>query len=244
MDASIKRQVLKIIYEVFGQWAADFGFACTRGCAVCCTRDVMVTRPEAQLLLDHIIDEHGPGWLTEKLSDTVIPWPLSQTTNEYAAACLEGKDLTANGRRRSGVCPFLVDSICSVYPARPFSCRCFASTRACRTDSAALLPPHYLSGVTTLSQVIEHLGQFDLWGNMLDLLFLMAPPSRAGDGEKDRQNGLADERATARSNCLTARPLPGFLVEEKDSEPVGALLESVFKKRVGTKKVEDILNNR
>lgn len=246
MDGSIKRQVLKIIYEVFGQWTADFGFACTRGCAVCCTRDVMVTRPEAQLLLDYILDEHGPGWLAERLCDTPVSWPLAQTTNEYAAACLEGKDLPDTDRRRSGVCPFLIDTVCSVYPARPFSCRCFASTRACRSDSAALLPPHYLSGVTLLSQVIEHLGQFDLWGNMLDLLFLMAPPSIAedGDGDKDRQNGLADARTIARSNCLTARPLPGFLVEEKDSEPVGALLESVFKKQVGTKTVEDILNNR
>ena len=240
----MKRQVLKIIYQVFDRWTAGFSFACRRGCAVCCTRDVMVTRPEAQLLLDYILEEHGSRWLAEKLSETPIPWPLTQTTNDYAAACLEGKEMIDKDRRRSGVCPFLEDNVCSVYPARPFSCRCFASSRTCRTDSAALLPTHYLSGSTALSQIIEHLGQFDLWGNMLDLLFLMAPAPLTGNGDVHYQHDLGEAGSIARANCLTAKPLPGFLVEEQDGEPVGALLDSVFNKRIGVKTVEDILNNR
>lgn len=245
MDASTKRQILKIIYEMFGHWTKNFAFVCRRGCAVCCTRDVMVTKPEALLLLGYIVDEHGAPWLAEKLNDPPpIPWPLSRTTNAYAAACLEGKDVTEPDRRRDGVCPFLEDDICSVYPARPFSCRCFASTRVCRNDSAALLPPHYLSGATAISQVIEHLGQFEPWGNMLDLLFLLAPPAVVGTGAENHQNDPAGARAIARSNCLTAKPLPGFLVEEKDAEPVGFLLDSIFNRRVGGKTVEDILNNR
>lgn len=244
MDASMKRRILKIIYEMFGHWTKNVRFACARGCPVCCTRDVMVTKPEAQLLLDYIVAEHGAPWLAEKLNDPPIPWPLSRTTNDYAAACLEGKEVTERDRRRNGVCPFLEHEICSVYPARPFSCRCFASTRVCRIDSAALLPPHYLSGATALSQVIEHLGQFEPWGNMLDLLFLLAPPAVVGDGAENHRSGPAGARTIARSNCLTAKPLPGFLVEEDDAEPVGSLLDSIFTYPVGEKSVEDILNNR
>jgi len=240
----MKRQILKIIYEMFDHWTKNFGFACARGCAVCCTRDVMVTKPEAQLLIDYILDEHGALWLAEKLSDSPIPWALSQTTNDYAAACLEGKDITDNDRRRNGVCPFLEQDICSVYPARPFSCRCFASTRVCRSDSTALLPPHYLSGATALSQVIEHLSQFEPWGNMLDLLLLLAPPAVIGAGGENQRKDPAGARTIAQSNCLTARPLPGFLVGEKDAEPVGILLDSIFKQRICGKTVEDILNNR
>ncbi len=244
MDGATKRQILKTIYEVFGEWAEGVSFACGRSCAVCCTQDVMVTTTEALLLLDYIVDEHGRHWLEEKLSGQPIRWPLSQTTNEYAAACLAGNDSADKERRRNGVCPFLDNDLCSVYPARPFSCRCFASTRICRGDSTALLPARYLSGATALSQVIEHLGQFDLWGNMLDVLFLLTPPALSPASSKNNQTEPADARSVARSNCLTAKPLPGFLVEEKDAETVGALLDSVFKRRIGSSSIEAILNGR
>lgn len=244
MDRSIKKQILKTIYEAFGQWADGFGFACSRGCAVCCTQDVMATGTEALLLLDYIVETHDSRWLKEKLSGQPVAWPLSQTTNEYAAACLAGKDTADEGRRRNGVCPFLENDCCCVYPARPFSCRCFASTRICRGDSTALLPPRYLSGATALSQVIEHLGQCEPWGNMLDLLFLLAPSSAASASRDVCRGDPADARSIARANCLTARPLPGFLVEEQDAGPVGALLDSVFKRRIGAKTIEALLNNQ
>lgn len=244
MNSSTKRQVLKTIYDVFGQWAERFSFACSRGCAACCTQDVMLTRAEALLLLDYILGEYGRRWLEKKLGSQPIPWPLVLTTNDYAAACLKGKEIVDTDRRRHGVCPFLENNCCSVYPARPFSCRCFASTRVCRNDSTALLPPHYLSAATALSQVIEHLGQFEPWGNMLDLLFLLAPSSAAADCPDNGREDLAEALSIARSNCLTAQPLPGFLIEEKDTGPVGLLLDSVFKRRVGAKTIEALLNNR
>jgi Fe-S-cluster containining protein len=244
MDSSTKRQILKTIYEVFSEWTDEFNFACDRGCSVCCTQDVMATRTEAALLLDYILDEHGRRWLEKKLSGQLLAWPLLQTTNEYAAACLAGKDTADNDRRRSGVCPFLDHDICSVYPARPFSCRCFASTRLCRSDSTAVLPPHYLSAATALSQVIEHLGQFEPWGNMLDLLFLLAPPTVTSESGENHPTDQGDARLVARSNCLTARPLPGFLVEEKDGDAAARLLDGVFKRRIGSRTIEALLNNQ
>lgn len=236
----MKRQILEIIYTTFEKWSKRFDLACERGCAVCCTQDVLVTEPEAALLLDFIIDEHGHRWLAEKLSGDRIYRPLSRTTNEYAASCLAGEELIDTDERRGGICPFLDEEICTVYAARPFSCRCFASTRVCRRESNALLPRKYLSAATAVSQIVEHLGQFSVWGNMSDVLYLLAPPTVAGSTMDRGQASLE----IAASSCLTAQPLPGFLIEEDVADQVGSLLKMIFKSRVGEKTVEDILNNR
>lgn len=243
MNESTKRQVLEIIFTAFETWSEQFDLACHKGCAICCTQDVMMGREEAVLLLEHAVGEHGPEWLAQKLSGARVHRPLFQTTNEYAAACLAGTGTAEKDVRRGGICPFLEQEVCTVYPARPFSCRCFASTQVCRRHASALLPAPYLSAATAVSQVIEHLGQAALWGNMLDVLYLLAPPSvTEAVSSNHREN-----QAIARSNCLKARPLPGFLIEEKEIGRVSRLLDMIFSSTVDAaagKTVEDILNNR
>ena len=244
MHESTKRQVLEIIFSAFEAWSAPFERACEKGCATCCTQDVLMGKQEALLLLEYAVGEYGPQWLAEKLSTPRMYRPQCQTTNEYAAACLAGSESsTEEQERRGGRCPFLEQEVCTVYPARPFSCRCFASTRVCQRHASALLPAPYLSAATAVSQVIEHLGQSGPWGNMLDILTLLAPPSvTSAIGSNHREN-----QAIARSNCLTARPLPGFLIGEKEFDRVSRLLEQIFSSRLAGyagKTVEEILNNR
>lgn len=236
----MKRKIVEIIFDRFESWSTQFGFACNKGCAVCCTTDVSITEPEGKLLLDFIITEHGVQWLTEKLDSAPLHRPLSQTTNEYARACLEGRDTEVEQARLGGVCPFLENEICSVYPARPFSCRCFASTVCCRREGSALLPPEYVSAATAVSQILEHVGQFSLWGTMVDVIILQA----AAAGHISGTGRFEQNLAAARGNCLTARPLPGFLIEDKDADQVWNLVAQIFSAEIGGRSLEDILNNR
>ncbi len=243
MHESTKRQILETIFSAFETWAASFDLVCEKGCDICCTQDVMMGKEEALLLLEYAVGEHGPEWLAQKLNTPRAHHPLYQTTNEYAAACLAGKETVEKDVRRGGRCPFLEQAVCTVYPARPFSCRCFASTQVCRRHTSAVLPAPYLSAATAVSQVIEHLGQSAPWGNMLDVLYLLAPPSMIiTTGPNHLEN-----QAIARSNCLTARPLPGFLIGDKEIDQVSRLLDMIFGSPVdgyAGKTVEDILNNR
>jgi hypothetical protein len=50
--------------------------------------------------------------------------------------------------------------------------------------------------------------------------------------------------AAARGNCLTARPLPGFLIEDTVADQVIPLLEEIFASPIDGRSVEDVLNNR
>ena len=221
----MKRQIIELIYDRFDNWSSQFGFACNRGCAACCITDVNISAPEGELLLDHITGAHGPGWLADKLAaGEPLHRELAQTTNDYARACLEGWDSEDEDRRRGGVCPVLHNDICSVYPARPFSCRCFASTICCRRGGNAVLPPAYLTAATAVSQIIEHVGQFSLWGTMIDVLTLQA----AAAGHISRTGRLKNHLAAAHGNCLTAKPLPGFLIEDRVADQVWQLLEEIF----------------
>lgn len=231
----MKKQILEIIYACFQNWSAQFGFVCTRGCAFCCTRDVMISAPEGELLLDFITSAHGPEWLREKLGSNPVARSLSQTTNEYAAACLAGRDSETDEVRSGGVCPFLAGNCCLVYAARPFACRCLASTSVCCPGGSASVPAAYLAAATAVSQILEHLGQFRPWGNMLAVLHLLGATT-AGSDYPD----LTD----VRNRCLTARPLPGFLIEEELCGTVVPLLEDILQSRVGGRSVEDILNGR
>lgn len=237
----MKQQILQIIFDIFHRWNSELEVSCKRGCSSCCTQNVTITAVEAELILRFVMENGMSSWLADKLHKANGHQPPKMTSNDFASACLEGKEVTPGEHPNLASCPFLENEICRIYPARPFGCRLFISTARCSTSQPAQMPDHYFEGATAVSQLLEHLGQKEYWGNMLDVL-----PALLDIGEFRE---IADQLNStmiiqARMKTLTAKPLPGFLISEEQSEKVFPLLNSIFDARIGDKRVEDILNGK
>ncbi len=225
----MKEAILDHIYRAFERWSSHAAFACRPGCASCCTDNVTLTALEARRIARYCHKQKPPGWLLGKLGQRQPAVRPSQTTNEYVQAILAGEEDRQEPQEVCGSCLFLESGLCGIYPVRPFSCRCFASTAACRPQGSATVPDAHLYGAMAVMQIIEHLGQFDSWGNMIDLLAVTAGDDRA---------------EVLQQHLRRARPLPGFAVPEEHGGSVAPLLQALFTARIGTKTIEQILNGR
>ena len=239
----MKLQVLQTIYRTFDSWSREFPAVCGPSCSNCCTNNVTMTAQEGVEILRFVMLEGMTGWFAQTLAGASDHQPASMTTNDFALACLEGRETDPVDCQGLSACPFLGknDRLCRIYPVRPFACRLFASARECAVTQPALMPEYYFEAATAATQLIEHLGQKEYWGNMLDVL-----PALLDIGEF-REIGLLlppGQALQARLRTLTAKPLPGFLISEENEERVSALLETIFQAKVDGKTVQDFLNGR
>lgn len=236
-----KERVLLGIYNAYEQWD-DGETACTKGCSSCCTQNVNMTAVEGEIIYHFINEQDLQGWLAEKLEQPRQTTAAKLTTNQYAKACIDGKEAGETEEENLNPCPFLENNECSIYRVRPFACRCFASTEKCEEGGNSVLPGHIISGATAIMQVIEHLGQREYWGNMLDVMLAL------GDlvANKKMAESLADPKIMdyARARLIAAQPLPGFLIQEEDQSQVQELLDTVFNTKIDGKSIEDILNGK
>lgn len=236
----MKKTILRIIYDTFAEWAADEHWACHKGCASCCTQNVAITALEGELILEYILDEHREQWLVEKLRGT-SPHRPGYSINTLARACMKGKEVAEEAQPLSMPCPFLEQDSCTIYPARPFSCRCFLSLHCCSPNRPALVSAHHLAASTAVNQLIEHLGQREYWGNMLDVLPALLDISAYSPISALLENPAATV-TSARMHTLRGQPLPGFMLGPDEYEQVAPLISSIFQRKVSGKTVEDILN--
>jgi Fe-S-cluster containining protein len=237
----MKDQILKTIYTLFANWSAGENVACCKGCAACCTQNVTMTALEGELILRFIQKEKMEQWFAEKIRENRPQHRPKMSTNDFARACLQGKDVEFGEIRNQAPCPFLEENICQIYPARPFSCRMMISEKTCSIDTPALAPKLYFIASTAVLQIIEHLGQKEYWGNMLDVLPALCDISEF--------KTIADHLDTtimrqARMQTLTAKPLPGFLFTAEEEKTVSPLLQTIFDQEIGGKRIEDILNGK
>jgi Fe-S-cluster containining protein len=237
----LKEDILRSIYDAFAEWSTGFSFVCSKNCAACCTQNVTMTAVEGEVI-HRLIRENGhEGWLAEKLQakgETVRPW---MTTNDFAGACLQGEDVQPEEYGNMSPCPFLENGCCRIYEVRPFSCRCFASEQKCFSGTSALLPEYYLSASTAVMQIIEHLGQGEYWGNMLDVLSALCDLPENRSYVTLLPASFADQ---SRVQVIKAKPLPGFLLLDEEMDKIAPLLDAIFTRKVGEKTVESILNGR
>jgi len=235
----MKQQILFTIYDIFDRWNSDLEKVCHRGCSGCCTQNVTITAVEGEAILRYLLAEDKVFWLAEKLASPRTHQPPKMTTNDFAASCLEGRDIEPGDHHNLAICPFLEKDLCGIYPVRPFGCRLFISRQICSARRPALVSDGYFETATAVTQLIEHLGQKEYWGNMLDVL-----PALLDISEFKEIGDHLDtaQLRQARMQTLTAKPLPGFLFSEEHAETVSTLLHSIFAAEVEGKMVENILN--
>lgn len=237
----MKREILLTIYRIFEEWSQHLSVACKRGCASCCTHNVTMTALEGEEILRYLLAENKAEWGADIIGCAPQPPPVQMTTNQFAKACMENQDFEPEMESATNPCPFLADSICTIYPVRPFSCRLFVSTSTCKSGEAAIIPDYYFEAASATSQVLEHLGQKEYWGNMFDVLIALLDISEFREIGK-RLNAMMLMQAKMR--ILTAQPLPGFLLSEENMPRIEELFDRIFNAEVNGRRVEDILNNR
>lgn len=218
--------VLAVFEDHFSAWVATQPWACRKGCAACCSQNVTISAVEGQRILRHL-RETGRERLVRAIVDSGLqPQHPRYTLNTLARACLAGKELQESEPSPTGPCPFLDQQCCSIYAARPFACRCFHSLVRCSPGRPALVDASHLAAATMINQLLEHLCQRQPWGNMLDMLPVLAIPGCQKD------------------HTLRAQPLPGLMLEEKEHQIIAPLLAAIFASEVNGRTVESVLNGR
>ncbi len=235
----MKHKILFTIYQVFEQWNNEMDVVCRRGCSSCCTQNVCITALEGESILKYILAEGMSLWLAEKLTSPQFHQVPTMTTNDFASACIEGRDVDPGDHYNLSACPFLENNLCAIYPVRPFGCRVFVSTTTCSSLHPARISDHYFEASTAVTQLIEHLGQKEYWGNMLDVLPALFDIS---EFRKIAEQFDSSDIIQGRSRTLTAQPLPGFLLSEEYAKKVSPLLQKIFDAEVDGRRIEDILN--
>ena len=200
-----------------------------------------MTAIEGEEVLLYAQKQGMTNWIAEKLNLPKACAPPRLTTNDFAKACLDGKDVAPETHNDMAPCPFLEEGICMIYPVRPFGCRFFVSTVQCSTSQPAQMTDAYFEASMAVNQLIEHLGQKEYWGNMLDVLPALCDISEFKDIATSLDVSLSRQ---ARLRTLTAKPLPGFLLSEQNGPEVATLLETIFDTKVDNTRIEDILNGK
>jgi Fe-S-cluster containining protein len=200
---------LDILYRAYESWTAQFIFACREGCTACCTRSVTMTTLEGEILLAYLREHHLFDRFKDRLDHADTMYAPALTTNEFAADCLAGRETDVSETVRDFTpCLFLTEGSCSIYAARPFSCRSFGSLHPCEQNGSAVVAPVFITVNTLVMQMIEHLDhEKGLWGNMIDIL-----------------KTLAARQPADKTRLLRARPNPGFLVPPDEKPAVAAFL--------------------
>ncbi len=248
----MRSQAIHAICHEFDKWAAahpELQPACGKQCSSCCTENVTITAMEGETILDYVIeDTRRIEWFAAVLETTLIkrcgiPAP-SYSTNEFAKACLAGEEVAQKPPLASSRCPFLQDDLCAIYPVRPFGCSSFLSMHKCSVNSPAAIPDFYLDAATACSQLIEHLGQKEYWGNLYDVLAALLDIRKYRKIAELIEHNSQGLLLQAKMRVLAAAPLPGFLIEEHSFNKVEPLFTAIFTHTISGKTVEDILNGQ
>lgn len=236
----MKNIILETIYSVFENWSSTQSFCCRKGCSTCCSGNVTITSLEGTRILEYCISVNRRAWLLERLKKSKSPGNPQQTTNEYVLANIQGSEVNQSTNPARGRCPFLEGNCCAIYPVRPFSCRCFASETLCDDHESATVTDPYLYGSIVAMQLIEHLGQFEQWGYMTDVLL-----NQIQSKKYDAFN--SDDCCNAQNpsnNLRVAQPLPGYYLPPEYEQQITPLLRAIFDTRINGKTVEQIFNGQ
>jgi Fe-S-cluster containining protein len=95
--------------------------SCSRGCAHCCSQEILVPRAEAEAIVDWL----RASWSTEQLDalkDRLRAW-LAWHHGEFTRRVRAGEDRQTVAYEDGPGCAALRDGTCSIYAVRPTMCR-------------------------------------------------------------------------------------------------------------------------
>jgi Fe-S-cluster containining protein len=168
------------IYRLYDSQVASVDAACRKYCSGCCTTNVTMTRLEGLFICASV----PPARIIQAVgAEGIVPrYQPALSTNGYVELCrtLEADDVNEGGL--PGKCPFLEDNACTIYPVRPFGCRCMISTSACGDSGSAEIDDFTLTINTVFLQFIEHLDKDGFFGNMIDVLIRLTSEPKTPPG--------------------------------------------------------------
>jgi Fe-S-cluster containining protein len=145
----------------------------------------------------------------------------SVTFNELAELCAQGQDPPEEtGNTAGGPCPFLKDNECSIYPVRPFGCRCMVSKQNCQETGYADMDPWVLSVNNVFLQYIEHVDQYGFSGNLTDVLIFMA-------AKENRRRYSSNELFNLPAFLIANRPISILMIPPEHRQKIEPILKAL-----------------
>ena len=236
MTLELKRTLLASLYRVYDETTRQYPTACRAGCHACCTRNVLCTTLEADLIM-HYFEEKNRSDLVERIMTTPrqqIQRP-TMTLNTLAGYCLRREEPPEQHMDCPiAPCPLLEDGKCPAYEVRPFACRCLWSKEICAENGEACMDPVLVSLNGVFEQTIEHTDVGGLYGNFLDLLSVLA-------SEQYRDGYRTGRPVQGTPHMLETESNPGFLVPPVHRPTVTRALNSLWEQRIGKLSFREVL---
>jgi Fe-S-cluster containining protein len=120
-----------------------------------------------------------------------------------------------------GNCPFLLNQQCTIYPVRPFGCRCLHSLNNCEENGYATLDGFVVTLNEVFLQFIEQLDWQGFTGNLTDVVrFLNAKANVNSDcGSLPRQ---------LPPHLIANRPIDKVMVPPEHKRKIKAILNALL----------------
>lgn len=207
---STRLLILEKLIDIYTEFIESQNLYCRKHCAHCCTANVTLTTLEGLRMVTHLEQT--------SLSNPFLPFSENVrpdrfvpriSINAMADICSRDGDLPEEILNPdAGPCPALADDICTLYPVRPFGCRCMVSSENCGETGCATLDPFILTVNNVFFQVIEHIDAKGGTGNLSDvILFLSTPENR-----KNYENGRFDTLRYSLEQPLLVPNQPVFVL--------------------------------
>jgi Fe-S-cluster containining protein len=224
MNMILKIALLDQSYSLFDDFARRKNVACKRQCATCCTCNMTLTTLEGYKIIS-LLDARAKSILLQQVLDAAEQSRFKPqiTTNQIAQRCMTGQEIPEEILDPAwGSCPLLSEKECSIYKLRPFGCRCMMSRTNCADTGYADIDEFTLTVTNLFNQVIEHLDQDGLTGNLIDVLTFL----------DDDKNLTADQSHTLdidAEGLIPNIPIPVLMIPPEHRKRVEPLLESLKK---------------
>ncbi|MFW6081707.1 MAG: YkgJ family cysteine cluster protein [Desulfosalsimonas sp.] len=205
---------LSEVYRLYDDYTGSFSNACSKYCSDCCTTDVTLTSLEASFIYKTLDSEKRSEVLEKALAGSDEPrFRPSMTTNQHARICSEHREPPEEKfPEEPGACPLLKDRACTIYPVRPFGCRCMISSYPCRHTGSAQIDDLTLTVNTMFLQIIEHMDRHGFSGNLTDVLLLL---------------GRDPEKTSADNSTVSNEPITVLMIPPEHHSRVLPLLNTL-----------------